>query len=156
MVDEFNPKSAVAIKEYQEVLWDSLCPAWPSSTATMPSSRQPSQGLRKLDCPSLRPSLLEDVRSKINSIPGSTGIMLQTKMSSVLAKNPSLETMQMVGKTLKGSKEAVLPAELSSGEVAAMKNCPVVSMDMEHSFSVYKNILSYCRHSLTNENLSKI
>ncbi len=46
--------------------------------------------------------------------------MFQTKMSSVLTKNPSLEAMQMVGKTLEGNKEAVLPAGLSSGNVAAL------------------------------------
>ncbi len=98
---------------------------------------------------------MENARSKINSIPGSIGIMLRTNMSSVLSKNLSLE-MQMVGKMLKGNKEAVLPAGLHSGEVAALKYRHIVSVDVGRSFSINKNILSDHRHSLTKENLSKL
>ena len=102
-------------------------------------------------------SLMDSASSKISGIPGTISAALQAKMCSVLAKNPALNTMRLVGQILKGDKETVLPPEIgiNTHDVVALKYCPVVSADVERSFSVYKNILSDRRHRFTNDNLSK-
>ncbi len=64
----------------------------------------------------------------------------------------------MLGKTLEGNKEAVLPAGLSSGEMAGLKYSTALLClwTWSAAFLCAKNILSDCRHSLTKENLSII
>ena len=76
-------------------------------------------------------------------------------MKDVLAKNPSLETLRRVAKVLQ-LEAAELPPGLQPGDVANLAFAPIVSVDVKRSFSLFKNILSDCRHNLTKENLAKI
>lgn len=157
VLNKFDKDEAVAIKECQDLLEkDSLASdlafihchlAFLAETIT----KLEKAGLTLVDAL----SLLEETKDKINSIPGSTGEMLQSKLTSVLAKNPGLEAFGKVGKVLEG-KNVALPEGISPGDAAALKFCPLVSVDVERSFSVYKSILSDRRHHLTKENLSKI
>ena len=45
---------------------------------------------------------------------------------------------------------------LLASDVASMNYAPVQSVDVERSFSIYKNILTERRHNLTEENLGKM
>ncbi len=47
-------------------------------------------------------------------------------------------------------------AGLSSADVAELNFCPIVPVDMEHLFNVFKHIFSDCHQSFTEENLEKI
>ena len=49
-----------------------------------------------------------------------------------------------------------MPLRWNPSNAAAMKYCPIVSVDVERSFSVLKNAFSDRRHNLTEENLAKI
>ena len=66
---------------------------------------------------------MDSASSKISGIPGTIGAALQAKMCSVLAKNPALNTMRLVGQILKGDKETVLPPEIgiNTHDVVALK-----------------------------------
>eukprot|EP00095_Tigriopus_kingsejongensis_P010943 maker-scaffold234_size243041-snap-gene-1.28 protein:Tk10943 transcript:maker-scaffold234_size243041-snap-gene-1.28-mRNA-1 annotation:"hypothetical protein EAG_00300" len=55
-------------------------------------------------------------------------------------------------KVLKGNG-VILPEGMSPDDVSKMKFCPTTSVDVERSFSQYKNILSDRRHSFTKENI---
>ena len=99
--------------------------------------------------------ILEEVRTKIYSVPGGFGSTLQAKLESVLSKNPGFEDLEKVSHTLSGL-DSGLPAGMGPGEAAQLKYCPTASVDVERSFSVFKVILSDRRHNLTKENLSKI
>lgn len=99
--------------------------------------------------------ILEDAEQKLNSIPGSTGKIFQDRLANVLRKNPSLNFVKQVSRVLQGGK-GNLPEGLSPSLAAALKFCPMASADVERSFSNYNNLLSDRRHSLTEENLTKM
>ncbi len=100
-------------------------------------------------------AIVSEAEEKINALPEPVGLPYKGKVRDVLAKNPGLETLRMVGKVLQlGTAE--LPAGMQPCDVANLKFVPIVSVDVERSFSQFKNILSDRRHNLTKENLSKI
>lgn len=58
----------------------------------------------------------------------------------------------MLGEEIKTEN---LPEDLSSEELIYFKHAPISSVDMEQSFSLYKNMLADNRRSFKFENLSK-
>jgi hypothetical protein len=68
----------------------------------------------------------------------------------VLEKNPGLSKLIEIVKVLTGG---VIQIDLAQDMIAAMKFAPMVSCDVERSFSVYKQILSDKRICFTPENL---
>lgn len=99
-------------------------------------------------------TLINNTKARLESCPGPVGRALQAKMESLLSKNPGLETVQKVQKAIAG--EGDLPNGMSPLDVAQMKYLPTASVDVERSFSLYKNVLSDRRQCLTEENLSMI
>lgn len=99
--------------------------------------------------------ILDDTTNCLNSIPGQRGKQLQQKMRSVLEKNPSLSTFQSIASVLNGM-DAELPAGMTPDSIANFKFCPVASVDVERTFSLYKNILSDRRQNLLPDSLKKI
>jgi len=72
----------------------------------------------------------------------------------VLKKNMGLEVLQQVDKILQG-RSADLPEGLEPSEIAVLKYCPITSVDVERSFSQFKNVFTERRHGFTEENLAK-
>jgi len=66
---------------------------------------------------------------------------------------------QFSTKILTGKEENVsdldIPEDLTSSNMAYFKFVPITSADVEHSFSLYKNILAPNRRSFKFENLKK-
>eukprot|EP00095_Tigriopus_kingsejongensis_P010028 maker-scaffold231_size243715-snap-gene-0.9 protein:Tk10028 transcript:maker-scaffold231_size243715-snap-gene-0.9-mRNA-1 annotation:"PREDICTED: uncharacterized protein LOC100906479" len=89
---------------------------------------------------------------RIETIPGTKGQLLQQKITNVLRRNPGMEVLQEASKVLKGNG-VILPEGMSPDDVSKMKFCPTTSVDVERSFSQYKNSLSDRRHSFTKENI---
>ena len=100
-------------------------------------------------------SILEKAKEKINNVPGSTGLLLQGKLDSVLQNNPGLDTLATISSVLSGG-EGALPTGMGPGEASYLKFCLTASVDVERSFSLYKNILSDRRQGLTTASLSQI
>lgn len=100
-------------------------------------------------------AVIEDVQNKLHLIPGPKGEIFRSKMSAVIKKNAGLSVLAQVKKVICGEATS-LPEGMSPSEAAALKFCPIVSVDVERSFSVFKNLFSDRRHSFTEENLEKI
>ena len=54
----------------------------------------------------------------------------------------SLEVLKQVDKVLEGEEACELPDLMSASQAASLKFCPIASCDVEHSFSLYKAVLS--------------
>jgi hypothetical protein len=97
------------------------------------------------------------VKTAVNSLEvltGAKGLIFKDKINSVVAKNPGLAILQQVNGVLQG--EIVdLPSNMSYGEAAELRYCPIVSVDVERSFSTYKYVFSDRRTSFTEVNLEK-
>ena len=99
--------------------------------------------------------ILDDANEKIQKIPGKIGKDVQTKLKKVLDKNIGQKQLREIASIIDG-EEGELPQGWSASDAASLKYCPAASVDVERSFSVYKNILTDRRHQLTEENLSKM
>ena len=73
----------------------------------------------------------------------------------MLSKYQGEKKLREISKLIDG-EECSLPEGWSASNVASLKNCPVQSVDVERSFSVYKTILTDRRINFTEENLSKV
>lgn len=79
-----------------------------------------------------------------------------TKFNDVSKKNTGLAILRKIsqvlnGETLNISEEYI--NNLTPSELSAFKNAPVVSCDVERTFSDYKRVLENCRRSFVFENL---
>lgn len=79
---------------------------------------------------------------------------LKEKFENILQNNPGFEPLCQINSFINGMGE-LLPETISSNVAPKFKYCPVTSVDVERSFSNYKNILTDRRHNLTTENLEK-
>ena len=102
--------------------------------------------------------LLESVKSHLQAVPGEIGTKVQRKFEQVTKKNPDLGVLQNVNKILQGQSipPSELPEDLGSESIPYYKFAPLVSVEVERTFSSYKEVLSDRRHSLTTENINKI
>lgn len=103
-------------------------------------------------------SFLHMAEVKINSIEGNIGTKLREKFSSVLKRNPDIDVLRAANDALQGSdeKKSYFPSGMEPIDVANLKFAPVSNVDVERSFSVFKNVLGDRRLCLTEENINKI
>ena len=100
-------------------------------------------------------AIVEEAKSKIDQVRGTKGQPIKEKMAQVLEKNPGWELMKRVRDVLEG-EGGDLPKGMGPADISQLKYCPGVSVDVERSFSVYKNVLAPQRLGFVPENLSKI
>lgn len=101
--------------------------------------------------------MVDQAQSRIDGIPGEKGDRLNLKFDAIMQRNPGVSILRTIARILKGEDDlASLPCGIGSDEVALFKFCPITSVDVERSFSIYKNILSDQHLQLTQENLKKI
>lgn len=93
--------------------------------------------------------VLEDARQKIASTPKTSGRVLREKFDFVFNKNEGLQFLQAVN-------AGNLPETMSPEELRAFQVAPLTSVEVERSFSMYKNILTDRRHRFIDENLEKM
>lgn len=99
--------------------------------------------------------LLDAVEDKLKGILGALGAKFRDKIRDTLSRNPDLPVFRSVASVLVGNG-GTLPLGLTPLDAANLKFCPLVSVDIERTFSSYKNMLTDRRLSLTKENISKI
>ena len=75
-------------------------------------------------------------------------------MAQILKKNGALEILNKVADVLEGGHTS-LPPGVSPSNAAALKYCPIASVDVERSFSQFKNVFSDRRRNFSEENLAK-
>ena len=157
VVEQFDSEEAVPIKKCQELLRKDSLPSdlafVRSHLAFLPAT---IKSLEKAGLPlTSAMSILDSAQQKMDSIPGEKGNILQVKLHSVLHKNPALAALRKVSQVQAGESDG-LPDGLDIQSTGRLKYCSVVSVDVERSFSQYKNILTDKRHNFTKDNLSKV
>ncbi len=156
MVDQLDPDDALSIRESQRIMDVESVGADLAFTKTylefLPSS---IKQLEEAGLPLTQAlAILEGVKVKVSTIPGTKGKVFQDKLKNVLEKNPGLSVMQQAGQVLAGEGNS-LPQGFGPFEVARLKYAPVVSVDVERSFSMHKSVLTEQRTRFTEENLEK-
>jgi len=101
--------------------------------------------------------IVRNISDKLNSVSGHTGMLINEKFKNVLAKNKGFEFIQQISNILIDETTVIdgLPDELSIQDFIYFKYAPITSVDVERSFSIYKNLLSSNRRSFEFENPKK-
>ncbi|KAF0707383.1 Uncharacterized protein FWK35_00034175, partial [Aphis craccivora] len=98
----------------------------------------------------------EEAKEKLIKINGEMGETIKIKIQSVLLKNKGYQTVLKISEILNGKEDTDgLPEDWSLNDLTCMKNCPITSVDVERSFSTYKNLLTSNRQSFKFENIKK-
>jgi len=103
VVDQLDPDDAIAIRESKRILAVTSVAADLAFNKThLEFLPQAIKQLEKAGLPLTQAlEILEEVKSKVNSIPGIKGELFQNKLRSVLEKNPGLSVMKQVGHILR-------------------------------------------------------
>ncbi|KAF0711082.1 Dimer Tnp hAT domain-containing protein [Aphis craccivora] len=86
---------------------------------------------------------------------GEIAKLILDKFNKVISKNKGWENIKKINQVLIG--ETTDDDDLSSSNLNldSMKYAPITSVDVERSFSMYKNILSPNRNRFSEDSLSK-
>ena len=171
-MDSIDPNDASSIRLSQEAFGNSSIMQnlayIKCNFSVIPSAikKLETQGLSLAD--SL--DVIGEVKTQIYRAKGDVGQAVKNKLNKVLMNNPGLEKLVNI---LKNSKILVhskfsfkidVAKLLTGGEaelrmtpniLAAYKFAPLSSVDIERSFSIYKNILNDNRTNFTPENIEK-
>ena len=119
-MNQFDPDEALSIKESQEILQKESLQAelafiechlsfLPASIDSLQESGLPlTQSL----------AIVNEVETKINSIPGDVGLNLPEKLNFILSKHPGWKTLQEVSQVQNGEAN-FLPAIMSPADVTS-------------------------------------
>lgn len=102
-------------------------------------------------------SIVEDAKVKLTQIGGVQGNIVKTKIETVLEKNVGYKLMVKISKILSGDQESFegLPEDLKLNDLVYFKHAPITSVDVERSFSIYKNLLTNNRRAFKFDNIRK-
>lgn len=88
--------------------------------------------------------IIEKFKERILSVPGKIGEIVKKKQET-FSKNEGFLKLQDICKILNGEADI----DVDSDIIVKLKYAPITSVDVERSFSAYKNILSDRRHNFT-------
>lgn len=97
--------------------------------------------------------IINALKNKIYTVPGPVGEEVRRKFDEVLNKNEGFQTLTKISSVLAGSTQEEL--NMNPNILAKFKYAPITSVDVERSFSAYKNILTDRRRNLTMEHLEQ-
>ncbi|KAL4135324.1 hypothetical protein QTP88_006939 [Uroleucon formosanum] len=92
--------------------------------------------------------------NKLKEAPEEVGIKINKKVEQVLSKNLGLKTIEAIANIHNGS-DTQTSFQFNLAGLEAFKFTPITSVDVERSFSRYKNILRPNRRRFTFDNLKK-
>ena len=98
----------------------------------------------------------EGVLDELKRTPGPYGDKIRRKCEYVLSHNPDYKRIRAISEILRGTLTTSEVGELRPSELASYKFAPIVSVDVERSFSMLKQVLGDRRHSFTFENLKMV
>lgn len=157
---ELNPNDAVSIKETQQILAD---PSLVTNLVYIHTNYGylPSE-IEKLENQGLPLAasieIARNICEKLNIVSGKTGEIINEKFKKVLGKNKGFKVIEHISNILTNENIATdgLLEDLSIEDLIYFKYAPVTSVDVERSFSAYKNTLTSNRRSFEFENLKKL
>lgn len=119
-----------------------------------------NKSIKKLETSGLSLSAQVDVimhvETTINSIGNSAADSVKKKLSTVISKNNGFSLLKYISECLTGEANEVNTSTYTTSEIMAFKFAPITSVDVERSFSMYKNVLRANRQSFLFENLAEI
>ena len=158
IVNSFDDNDAVSIKNSKKCLSDQNIEAQlifiKSNFEFLPDliTRLEKQEIPLVDSI----SIVEEAKEKLIKINGEMGKTIKIKIESVLSKNKGYQAVLKISEILNGKEDTDrLPEDWSLNDLTCMKNCPITSVDVERSFSAYKNLLTSNRQSFKFENIKK-
>jgi hypothetical protein len=92
------------------------------------------------------------VKNKLDNVTGEVGVAINQKRTNVLQNNVRFSILQDKSNILTGEMEG-LPEDVICDDLVYFKYAYITSIDVERSFSRYKNILSDNRRRLDVDNL---
>ncbi|KAH6932726.1 hypothetical protein HPB50_009047 [Hyalomma asiaticum] len=100
--------------------------------------------------------LILDVQERFATVPnGPVADRVTSKPKAVLDKNPGFYVLKQVSNVLSGA-DSKIPGEIRASKVPDYKYAPLTSVDVERSFSAYKQILTERRHNFKPEHLEMV
>ncbi|KAL4142184.1 hypothetical protein QTP88_004693 [Uroleucon formosanum] len=79
------------------------------------------------------------------------------KLKKVIERNKGFNTLRIISNILNGTEENIMElGDLNASEMVNFKYAPITSVDIERSFSQYKNLLTDKRRSLLFENIKEM
>jgi hypothetical protein len=109
--------------------------------------------IRKLESTGLalvvQVKVVTDAIDSINAVQGTKGDTIKKKLNSVLEKNVGFNIMKNISNSMTEEK-------YTTRETLAFKYAPITSVDVERSFSIYKNVFRANRQCFLFENLREI
>jgi hypothetical protein len=104
--------------------------------------------------------IVEESQNKLEKCQGRIGNVVREKCKNVIEKNQGLKNLKIIrvylGLYIQGLHPIeLLDVELTPLDIVNMKYAIIMSVDMEHSFSQYKNILRPNRRHFTFLNLKE-
>jgi hypothetical protein len=101
-------------------------------------------------------NIVLDAEKKLNETHGDIATAISGKLNRVIFKYKGWKQLLDINTILCGvSSDEIIYHGFDLNETSCMKYAPITSVDVERSFSMYKNILSDNRVSFTSENLTK-
>lgn len=103
-------------------------------------------------------NVVENIEETFKTLRGESGKTIYLKLKNVLEKNSGLSKLKLISKILNGEENinvGELLGELTSNDIVYFKYAPIVSVDVERSFSTYKTLLADNRRKFKFENLAK-
>jgi hypothetical protein len=87
------------------------------------------------------------------------GKIIRIKIESILSKNKEYQAVFKISdirvSNEKKEDKSSLPEDLSLNDLTYCKNYPITSVDVERSFLMYKNLLTFNRRSFKFESIKK-
>ena len=78
------------------------------------------------------------------------------KLKKCIRKNRGHTTLCSIGRALSGENVSLADCELNPGDTACFQYAPIVSVEVERTFSIYKSVLADNRQSFLFENLRQV
>ena len=99
--------------------------------------------------------IVESAIEKLKLVSGPIGDVVKKKIHAVTEKDPGYIDFKTINDIMSG-RHTSKNLELSPSDIMCFKYAPITSVDVERSFSRFKNILRPNRRHLTFENLKEI
>lgn len=160
VVDSLEAQDARAIQIVQELFSDSemqgrlayIKANFGSLSTTITRLQERGVTLEKMI------SLVRTTEGALGNVRDCIGELVSDKLKRVLDKNLGYKVLCSITRVLTGEDFSMtdIEEELTSSDIVCFKYAPIASVDVERSFSMYKNVLADNRRSFTFENLRMV
>lgn len=102
--------------------------------------------------------IVNNIQIKLEECNGEIAKLILDKFNKVISKNKGWENIKKINQVLIGettSDDDLSSSNLNLDNYLSMKYAPITSVDVERSFSMYKNILTPNRSRFSEDSLSK-